>query len=176
MLIVSVWLRNRSILWKGSVILVVLIIFVLQFVSYINNYYQVYPKLYSRDWQYGYKQVVEYIKNHYFEYDQIIFTRHYGEPHMFTLFNLNYDPAKYQNDPNLMRFESHDWVRVLRFDKFYFPDLGDEGARFVDIVSENPSKKLLFIGRAVDFPKEVPRIFSIDFLDGERAFDIVQVK
>ncbi|EKD89938.1 MAG: hypothetical protein ACD_32C00111G0003 [uncultured bacterium] len=176
MLIVSVWLRNRSILWKGSVILVVLIIFVLQFVSYINNYYQVYPKLYSRDWQYGYKQVVEYIKNHYFEYDQIIFTRHYGEPHMFTLFNLNYDPAKYQNDPNLMRFETHDWVRVLRFDKFYFPDLGDEGTRFVDIVSENPSKKLLFIGRAVDFPKEVPRIFSIDFLDGERAFDIVQVK
>ncbi|MBI2196448.1 glycosyltransferase family 39 protein [Candidatus Daviesbacteria bacterium] len=143
---------------------------------YLYNYYQKYPIAYSRDWQYGYKQVVDYIGKHQDEYDEIIFTRHYGEPHMFTLFYLNYDPTKYQNSPNLNRFETHDWVWVLRFDKYYFPDLGDEGTQFADIVKENPGKKLLFIGRKGDFPKDIPRLFSTNFLNGENAFDIAEVK
>lgn len=143
---------------------------------YLNQYYIVYPLVYSRDWQYGYKQVVYYIGKHRDEYDLIVFTRHYGEPHMFTLFYLNYDPAKYQNDPNLIRFETYDWVRVLKFDKFYFPDLGDKGTQFEDIVKMNPGKKLLFIGRAGDFPKEIPRLYAINFLNNENAFDIVEVK
>ena len=95
---------------------------------------------------------------------------------MFTLFYLNYDPAKYQNIPNLDRFETNDWVWVLRFDKFYFPDLGDKGTQFADIIKANPGKKLLFIGRGGDFPKEHQRLVSVKFLNGENAFDIVEVK
>lgn len=157
-------------------ILLLSAIVVISVIYYLQNYYQKYPVLYSRDWQYGYKQAVNYIARHKDEYDQIIFTRHYGEPHMFTLFYLNYDPFKYQNSPNLIRYETYDWVWVLRFDKFYFPDLGDKGTQFEDIVKANPGKKLLFIGRKGDFPKELPRLYSIDFLNGENAFDIVEVK
>lgn len=143
---------------------------------YLDNYYNVYPKLYSRDWQYGNKQVVEYIKKHQSEYDQIIFTRHFGEPHMFTLFYLRLDPVKYQNDQGLIRFETFDWVRVLKFDKYYFPDLGDDGTRFTDIVSQNPGKKLLFIGKDGDFPNNLPRLQKINFLNGDLAFEIVEAK
>lgn len=146
------------------------------FSYYLNQYYNVYPKSYSKDWQYGYKQAIDYIGKHKDEYDEIIFSRTYGEPHMFTLFYLNYDPAKYQNNPTLNRFETYDWVRVLRFDKFYFPDLGDKGTQFEDIVKANPNKKLLFIGKSGDFPKEFPRLLLIKFLNGENAFDIVEVK
>lgn len=166
-----------------------LIVIVFEMSRYLYNYYEIYPKNYSRDWQYGYKQVVDYIGKHKDEYDEIVFTRHYGEPHMFTLFYLNYDPAKYQNNPNLERFETHDWVRVLKFDmfyfasngeqkkvSFYFPDLGDNGTQFADIIKQNPGKKLLFIARSGDFPKEIPRLLSVDFLNGEDAFDIVEVK
>ena len=143
---------------------------------YLNNYYNVYPKLYSRDWQYGNKQVVDYIANHSNEYDQVVYTRTYGEPHMFTLFYLKVDPAKFQNDPKLFRFETYDWIRVLRFDKFYFPDLGDTGTHFEDIVRENPGKKILFIGKSGDFPKDKQRLLSAKFLNGDDAFDIVEVK
>ena len=118
---------------------------------------------------------MDYINQHKNEYDLIVFTRHYGEPHMFTLFYLNYDPAKYQNNPNLVRFETYDWVRVLKFDKFYYPDLGDKGTQFTDIVKANPGKKMLFIGRKGDFPKELQRLLSVNFLNGENAFDIVEV-
>ena len=140
------------------------------------QYYNIYPKAYSKDWQYGNKQVVEYIKQHSDEYDLIVYTRHYGEPHMFTLFYLNYDPSKYQNDNSLVRFETYDWVRVLKFDKFYFPDLGDKGTTYEDIIKQNPGKKILFIGRQNDFPENVKRIYSINFLNGERVFDLVSVK
>lgn len=170
------WFRKFSSSWKITSVVILILVITVSFAYYLYNYYLIYPIAYSRDWQYGYKQVVDYIGKHKDEYDEIVFTRHYGEPHMFTLFYLNYDPAKYQNDPNLVRYETHDWVWVLKFDKFYFPDLGDKGTQFVDIVKENSGKKLLFIGRQGDFPKEIPRLFSVNFLNGENAFDIVEVK
>lgn len=152
------------------------LILLLSFASYLAKYYRVYPVLYSRDWQYGNKEVVSYIKDHQQNYDLIVFSRHYGEPHMFTLFYLAYSPDKFQNSPNLYRFETFDWVRVLTFDKFYFPDLGDEGTRFEDVKKANPGKKLLFIGKPGDFPSEATHLKTVNFLDGSRAFEIVEVK
>lgn len=183
------WIKKISVMTKIVTMTVLVVVVALSVKTYLDNYYQVYPNKYSRDWQYGYQQAVDFVNKQADKYDLIITTRHYGEPHMFTLFYLNYDPEKYQNDPNLVRFETYDWVRVLRFDMFYFasngeqkkvhlyfPDLGDKGTEFADIVKANPGKKLLFIGRKGDFPKEIQRLFSINFLNGENAFDIVEVK
>lgn len=170
------WFSKIKSLKKILLILLSVLFIFTSIVYYLYNYYLIYPVKYSRDWQYGYKQILAYISDHKDEYDQIILTRHYGEPHMFTLFYLNYDPLQYQKNSNLIRFETFDWVRVLKFDKFYFPDLGDEGTQFADIVKSNPGKKLLFAGRKGDFPNNVPRLFSVDFLNGENAFDIVEVK
>lgn len=166
-------LKRKSI-FRWVVVGVSVIILGISFKGYLNNYYNIYPKLYSRDWQYGYKQVVNYIKDHYSDYDLIVFSRTYGEPHMFTLFFLNWDPAKYQNDLNLDRFEANNWVWVLKFDKFYFPDLGDPGTRYQDIADANPGKKILFIGKPGDFPENLPRLLTVDFLNGAGAFEIVE--
>ncbi len=176
-LIISLkWLKNYSNYIKFILGITLVVIILVSLNYYLNQYYNVYPKMYSRDWQYGNQQAVDFVNKQAKNYDLIVFTRHYGEPHMFTLFYLNYDPVMYQNDPGLVRFETYDWVRVLKFDKFYFPDLGDKGTQFTDIVKANPGKKLLFIGRGGDFPKELPRLLSINFLNGENAFDIVEVK
>lgn len=170
------WFRRFSYGVKVLSALMFIVIIFLSLTYYLYQYYKIYPVKYSRDWQYGYKQVVDYIGKHKDEYDEIVFTRHYGEPHMFTLFYLNYDPKKYQNDPNLIRFETYDWVRVLRLDKFYFPDLGDDGTQFTDIIKANPGKRMLFVARSGDFPKEIPRLLSVKFLNGEDAFDIVEAR
>lgn len=169
---IGIWelIRYRIIIAMSAVI------FAISFTGYLNNYYNTYPNLYSRDWQYGYKQVVTYIKDHYNEYDLIVFSRTYGEPHMFTLFYLNWNPDAYQNDPKLNRFETYNWVRVLNFDKFYFPDLGDDGTRYLDTVKVNPGKKILFVGKESDFPDSSKRLLIIRFLNGDRAFDIVESK
>lgn len=151
-----------------------LVILTVNFYIYLKNLYVLYPVRYSQDWQYGNKQVVEYIKDNYAKYDLITFTRAYGEPHMFTLFYLGYDPAKYQTNPNLVRFMANDWVWVLKFDKFYFPDLGDTGTHYQDIATANPGKKILFIGKPGDFPSYVPVLQTIYFLNGNKAFEIVE--
>lgn len=157
---------------KAVLSLVVSMLFIINFYIFLTNLYTLYPVRYSKDWQYGNKQVVEYIENNQDKYDLIVFTRTYGEPHIFTLFNLKYDPAKFQNSSNLERFETFDWVRVLRFDKYYFPDLGDEGTKYNDIKKENPNKNILFIGKKGDFPPEAKILERINFLDGSEAFEI----
>ena len=155
---------------------VTVIVIVVSVAFYLNNYYKNYAVNYSRDWQYGYKQAVAYINEHQNEYDQLVFSRRYGDPHMFTLFYLNYPPSSYQNNPNLVRYETNDWVWVLNFDKYYFPDLSDEGTSFKDIVNKNPGKRQLYIGKPEDFPSDYPRLKSISFLNAAPAFDIVEVR
>jgi hypothetical protein len=144
------------------------------FYYYLHLYYGIYPFKYSEDWQYGYRQAVSYVEKKYSNYDLIVFTRAYGEPYMFNLFYLKYDPAKYQNDPTLVRFEDHNWVWVLKFDKFYFPDLEDSGTHYEDIVTANPGKKILFVGKPGDFPDGTPILEQINFLDGKGAFQITE--
>jgi 4-amino-4-deoxy-L-arabinose transferase-like glycosyltransferase len=165
-------IKNRN----GKLFLLVFsaLILLVELSLYLRNYYQNYAKNYSRDWQYGYQQAVGYISEHYKQYDRIVFSRYYGEPHMFTLFYLNYPPRNYQNNENLVRYKAYDWVWVISFDKFYFPNLSDVGTGYLDIIKENPGKKILFIGRKEDFPDGVTRLKTIDFLDGNRAFDIVE--
>lgn len=175
-LIAYLWLKKQNkslqVVYFGGGLVVVAVSLGL----YLNNYYNIYPNLYSRDWQYGNRQVVDFVNKQVDKYDLVVYTRHYGEPHMFTLFYLKVDPAKFQNDPNLFRFETYDWIRVLKFDKFYFPDLGDSGTHFEDIVKENPGKKMLFIGKSGDFSKEKQRLLSVKFLNGDDDLDIVEVK
>lgn len=170
------WLKSKGfkIFTLSTAIFGLVVVFSLY--TYLYNYHVVYPMQYSRDWQYGYKQIVDYIKNNQDKYDLIVFTRSIGEPHMFTLFYTQYDPYKFQTDPNLVRFETHDWIRVLNFDKYYFPDLTDKGTRYEDIIEKYPDKKILFISKPIDFPDDRPRVFTIKLLNGNENFDIVEGK
>lgn len=164
--------RRRSRMQAVMYVLFISVLFSAQFVTYLNNYFNAYPEKYSRDWQYGYEEAFSYIKDHYNDYDLIVVTREYGEPHMFALFFLNYPPETYYNNPNLERFETYDWVRVLRFDKFFFPDLGDEGTKMGDIIQNNPGKKILFVGTPEEIPKNSNILKEIKFLNGTPAFEI----
>ena len=157
---------------KRIIVTFTLIFFAINFSIFLKKLFIDYPINYSRDWQYGNKQVVKYIEKHIDEYSLIVFSRTYGEPHIFTLFYLKYDPARFQNSTNMERFETFDWVRVLRFDRFYFPDLGDEGTKYQDVIKANKGKKILFIGKPGDFPPEAKVLERVYFLNGELAFEI----
>jgi len=157
---------------KKFVIMFSILVLIVNFAVFTKKLFIEYSSNYSRDWQYGYKQAVNFIDKNYDNYDLIVFTRHYGEPHIFTLFYLKYPPQKFYQDSNLERFETFDWVRVLKFDKFYFPDLGDWGTKYNDIVKENEGKKILFIGKPGDFPKGKKILEDIYFLNGSKVFEI----
>jgi hypothetical protein len=122
--------------------------------------------------------VANYIKANYDKYDKIIITKKYGEPHEFLLFFLKYDPGKYRNNPNLIRFFQSDWYWVDRFDKFYF--VNDWQAKEMKLESGGsidclvPSAKSLLITSPGNSPNGWLNIYTINFLSGEPAFEIYE--
>lgn len=81
-----------------------------------------YPKreLIARSWQYGYPELMQYIKDKYAEADTFYISKEYGQPYIFALFYLQYDPAKYQKQAVLSGVDEYGFGQVEKFDKFVF--------------------------------------------------------
>ncbi len=148
--------------------------------SYYKDYFNNYAQEYSQDWQYGYKEAVNYSKTSYNYVDKIIVTKKYGEAHEFFLFYWQWDPEKYRNDRNLVRFYQSNWYWVDRFDKFYFVNdweiPKEEWQPFVleskreEIYCKNI--KCLLITSPGNVPKGWNELQVIYFLNGKPAFEI----
>ncbi|NMC36435.1 phospholipid carrier-dependent glycosyltransferase [Candidatus Beckwithbacteria bacterium] len=80
-------------------------------------YTTVYPIKSSQDWQYGYKEMVQFIKEHQNEYDQIIVTRDQGRPAMYYWFYTKTDPKLVQAWENKT---PKDQGEFLQFENIYF--------------------------------------------------------
>jgi 4-amino-4-deoxy-L-arabinose transferase-like glycosyltransferase len=142
---------------------------VITFAFFLNYWqqYLAYNQHYSASWQYGYQSVVDLIKQNYNEYDQIVITKKYGEPHEFILFYWPWDPKKLLNDPRFIWDYHSEWYWVDQFDKFKF-------VNDWEIKQMNLSPKTLLITSPDNFPLEgTKRIKTINFLNNLPAFDII---
>jgi 4-amino-4-deoxy-L-arabinose transferase-like glycosyltransferase len=143
---------------------------------YLKVYFGDYRNNYSWAWQYGYQEAVDYAKQNYNQYDKIIVTKKYGEPHEFFLFFMKWDPAKYRDDSNLIRFYQSNWYWVDRFDKFYF--VNDWQVK--DLITESKVKidcksmKCLLVTSPDNYPSGWKKLETINFLDGKSAFEIYE--
>lgn len=162
------WIRGfKKVLAFGLVSILVLSLYL-----FWNNYSGDYIRNYSWSWQYGYKEAVDYIMENGDKYEKIYITKKYGEPHDFLLFYLNYDPAKYRNDPNLVRYFRSDWYWVDSFDKYIFLndwEVTDRGKR------QEARGKSLLVTSPGNYPEGSKLLEKIYFLDGKEAFDIVEL-
>lgn len=142
-----------------------------------------YVKNYSWSWQYGYKEVTNYVKNNYLSYDKIIITKKYGEPHEFIIFFWTWDPREYISNKNLVRFNQSGWYWVDSFDKFYFvndweipkdknEDFMLESGAIVNCSLEEI--KCLLVTSPDNYPKGWNKLDEINFLDGKSAFEIYE--
>jgi len=179
---INVWKRLKD--KKEIYALVFLIIYLLILFFHLENYRTAlvqYRKDFSWSWQYGYQQAVDYSKENYDNYDKIIFTKKYGEPHEFVLFFWPWDPEFYRNDSNLTRFYQSDWYWVDGFDKFYFvndwqvdePGTGVylfnlESGGVVDCLID----KCLLITSPGNVPDDWEKLETINYLNGEAVFEI----
>ena len=155
------------------IVLFILMIFVFTF-NYLSLYFGTYRQNYSWSWQYGYKQVASFIQEHYRDYDKILITKRYGEPHEFLLFYLYWDPAKYQSDSNLVRYFKTDWYWVDAFDKFVF--LNDWEIKEKSRAEEFKQNNYLLITSPNNYSQDWQKIETINFLDGQPAFEILVLK
>lgn len=148
--------------------------------SYFINYFTNYRTNYSWSWQYGYKEVVDYVANNYGKYNQIIVTKKYGEPHEYFLFFLKYDPLKYQSDKSKITFFQSDWWWVDHFDKFWFVNdwqIPKAGSTFI---TESRVKvdcrilRCLLVSSPGNAPSGWHKIYVVNFLDGKVGFELYE--
>lgn len=165
---------------KKYYVLIYIFILIVFATNYLINYFSNYLVKYSQSWQYGYKEVAEYIKENDDKYAKIVITKKYGEPHEFLLFYLKYDPASYKKDKNLNRFNQSNWWWVDGFSKYYFVNdwqVPKEGYKFVQEskkIVDCKQAKCLFVGSPNNVPKEWVKIKTINFLDGSPAFELYE--
>lgn len=107
---------------KIGIFLMGIIILGWLFKDYINEYYQNYGRKHAIGWQYGMKQIVEYVKDHN-GYIQIYTTDIRFQPYIFFLYYLKtplpqyLETVAYNNDP-----EKRKYNLVTFFDKYHFGD------------------------------------------------------
>lgn len=147
----------------------VLILISINLLYYLKVYFKDYPIRYSQSWQYGYKQAVDTIKQKYNDYPRIFFSKKYGEPHLFYLFYSKYNPQKYQNSPDLVRYARSNWRWVDKLDKIYFINDWEIAALLKN------EKDALVITSPGSVPENGKIIDTIYFLDGSKAFEIVEI-
>ncbi|MGB9883156.1 MAG: ArnT family glycosyltransferase, partial [Microgenomates group bacterium] len=85
-------------------------------------YFYHYPKraIVIRSWQAGYKELTQYIKENYQNFDRFYITKKNGQPYIFLLFYLKYPPEKYQKIAKLSSPDEYGFGQINEFNKFYF--------------------------------------------------------
>lgn len=108
--------------WKILYIGVLTILLVSSFVRYVSQYIYT-TKVVSNDWADGYKQLTQYVFQKENNYDKIIISGHYWQPHIYFLVYKQYDPALYQQQG-----------AKEGFDKYLFGGTGwDQGTELDEI-------------------------------------------
>jgi 4-amino-4-deoxy-L-arabinose transferase-like glycosyltransferase len=142
------------------------------FANFLKNYFGPYRQNYSWAWQYGYKEVANFIETHYSDYDKIFITKKYGEPHEFLLFYLKWDPEEYRQDSNLNRYFKSNWYWVDSFDKFVFVNDWEVKEKLVTCYVSRVT--CLLVTSPGNYPEGWSKIETINFLDQQPAFEILK--
>lgn len=129
------------------------------FVFYLNQYFVQQNYFYSKDWQYGWKETVDYVKSVEKDYDKVIVS--YKEPldrsYMFFAFYLKYPPEEYQRS----NVGSGGFAVDYAYDKYEF--------RPINWDKDSKLENVLLIGTPFEFPKSITPEKTINYLDGEPA-------
>src|SRR3989304_7465702 len=123
-----------------------LLLALFNFSYFLHNYFRHYPKEFSSEWQYGYREVIEFTGANESKFYTVIFTEELGRPYIYVLFYKQYDPNKFRQEAKIER-EVLGFVHVRSFGKY----------KFVKSVLSNidKSKNNLYIDTRGNVPKDV---------------------
>jgi 4-amino-4-deoxy-L-arabinose transferase-like glycosyltransferase len=143
-----------------------LLLFIFNFLYFLNQYFVQYNYYASKDWQYGYEEAVSYVEANVDTYDKVIVTNvgPLDQSYIFFLYYLQYNPASYHKDA--LKNASGGFAETHIFGKYEFrPFQWDQ---------EKSEKKRLYIGRPSDFPDTIKPLKTIQYADGSPAIKIVE--
>lgn len=155
--------KKRAVRWVLPLAAVAVCIGILiNILFYFHMYYGHLNREYSKFWQYGYAQAVQYAEANKSKYEKIVVSTSLEQPHMFFLFYTKYDPSQYLAEGGT---SSGGFAEVKnRFDIYEFRPI-------TNWAKENHDGSILYIGT----PKEIPGgTMVIPYLDGTDAMRIAE--
>lgn len=166
--LLNIWklnIVNKSItlLFRGLIVLA----FTWNFCFYLHQYYIHTPQAYPAAWEYGFKELVGYVKDHEREYEKIYVTNKYDQPYILFAFYLKYSPEEFQKEAKLTPRDQYGFSTVENFGKYYFGPIN----------SGNLPRggKTLIIGTPNEIPNSATIMKRIYFKDGKNeAFRIIE--
>lgn len=123
---------------KKIIAAVICLLLSVNFYYYLHNYYTHFPRDWSGEWQYGYKQMVEYVSKNENNYDQIFVTNSLGRPYIYFAFYKPYPLSEFLSQ----RQADRDWfgfwdVKSMGKIKFNFDDLPKTSGRLLIVTTPN---------------------------------------
>ena len=150
-----VWLAARRLQVFQVSLLVIVGLYSVNFGYYLDRYYNHMDQEYASSWQYGYRQVFDYLNVHGSEYQQVIISPSLGQPYIFTLFYTGYSPSRYLKEGGSISGRNH-------FGMYAFQP--------IEWTSVAPDPRVLYIGVPSEIPG--PALETIRLPDGSGAIKI----
>lgn len=116
------------------------LILIFNFLYFYHDYFAHYPRIYSGEWQYGYKEAIDFVNKNQDKYSNIEVTTELGRPYIYYLFYSKTDPNIFRKKSKVQR-EALGFVNVTSFEKVRFTknlDLNKKNTLFIDIPSSIP--------------------------------------
>lgn len=160
----SIWIKGISRPAAGKILFsVICILLSANIFYYLHDYYIHFPKDWSGEWQYGYKQMVEYVSKVEDKYDRIYVTNSLGRPYIYFAFYQKYGVKKFQAYKNAQRDWFGFWdVKSLGKIQFEFDSLA------------NATGKILLVNTKGNIPGDFRLLNVIKNPSGEDVFWIAE--
>lgn len=126
---------------------------------YLHGYYIHYPREYSGEWQYGYKQALQYVNAEQKKYRKIYITDELGRPHMYFAFYTKMYPDIYRKTAAVKR-DTFGFVTVPNIGKNNF-------SKYFDVVTGEDKKNVLFVDIPANVPSEATILKTFYLLNGK---------
>lgn len=148
--------RVRIFLASGAFLLLFL-----NFLYYIHGYHTHYPRTYSGEWQYGYKDSISYAAGVKDAYDAVFITDALGRPYVYYAFFTKEDPKSFRKLVKAKR-DVFGFVTVDGFSKYHF-------AKDIHAVKAD-SKNILYINTPDKVPDNATVLEVFTLKDGKPVF------
>lgn len=156
---------RTTIIARKLLFTVVCLLFSVNFVYYLDMYFNQMPREFAPYWQYGYKQAIGEAQILAPKYKKIIFSGKLEQPYIFYLFYTKYNPVKYLKQGGSKGIDFNNWS---------YQNIGKYEFKFLDWSKEEKGSDILFVGRPADFGGGVKILKTIYYPDGKPAIELVQ--
>ena len=140
------------------------------FADCLHQYFVHYPKRYPEAWEYGLKELVDYVWPIRNNYDKVYVTEQYDQPYIIFLFYLKYPPEKFQQEVVLTPRGKFGFSTVRDLENIHFENINWDDFR------KREKEDLLICGTDEEIPDQVKIIKEIYFLNGKPAFQCVKIE